>query len=167
MKAFDQPDPPRPLSPGQLARMEWLRRWSRMLDSAFRIPGTELRWGWDPILGLLPGIGDTLTPLFSCFLMLHAFNVGIPKLVQLRMLLNVAIDLVIGIIPVVGDLFDFAWKSNERNLALLERHTYVIRRPGVGDWIFVLAVLGSLAVCSLIPPLVLAWLLRALGRSWV
>ncbi|MDQ3346379.1 MAG: DUF4112 domain-containing protein, partial [Acidobacteriota bacterium] len=95
-----------------------LRRWSVVLDSAFRIPGTSVRFGMDPVLGLVPGMGDVTTPLFSAVLLLQAVRLRIPKVVQLRMLLNAAIDLAIGLVPLVGDLFDFAWKANVRNLAL-------------------------------------------------
>ncbi len=137
------------------------------MDSAFRIPGTRVRWGWDPIVGLIPGVGDALTPIFSCLVIVQAFHLGIPKLVQLRMLLNVAIDLLVGAIPLVGDVFDFAWKSNDMNLALLERHAAEVRQPGLGDWVFVGAVLAVLLMCAVLPMLLLAWFLRVLNRAWI
>ena len=157
----------RQLSARQLARHEWLRRWTRLMDSAFRIPGTSLRWGWDPIVGLLPGIGDAVTPLFSCLLIIHAFNLGIPKLVQARMVVNVVLDWLVGTIPILGDIFDFAWKSNDMNLALVERHRQVVRRPGAGDWIVVVAALAVVLFCAVLPLLLATWFLHALGRSWL
>lgn len=136
-----------------------LRRWSVVLDSAFRIPGTSVRFGMDPVLGLVPGMGDLTTPLFSAVLLLQAVRLRIPKVVQLRMLLNAAIDLAIGLVPLVGDLFDFAWKANVRNLALLERYAQPGARATRADWAFVLVVLGVLALLAIAPLLLIGWLL--------
>jgi hypothetical protein len=136
-----------------------LRRWSVVLDSAFRIPGTNIRFGLDPVLGLIPGMGDVTTPFFSAVLLLQAVRLRIPKIVQLRMLLNAAIDLAIGLVPLLGDLFDFAWRANVRNLALLEHYA----RPGAkatrADWAFVLVILGLLALLAILPLLFIGWLL--------
>lgn len=135
-----------------------LRRWSVLLDSAFRVPGTSLTFGLDPLFGLLPGVGDLVAPIFTGLLLLHAVRLRLPRIVQLRMLMNAAIDFAIGIVPVVGDLFDFGWKANVRNLALLERHARPGARAGVGDWVFVMGVIGVLALAALTPVLLLAWL---------
>jgi len=135
-----------------------LRKWSVLLDSAFRVPGTGLTFGLDPLLGLIPGIGDLTSPLFAALLLFHSVRMRIPRVVQLRMVINAAIDLLIGFVPIVGDLFDFGWKANVLNLALLERHA----RPGSatrGDWIFVVSIVGFLAALAVIPLVVTAWLL--------
>jgi hypothetical protein len=136
-----------------------LRKWSVLLDSAFRVPGTNLTFGLDPILGLIPGLGDLTAPLFAALLLLHAVRLRIPRIVQLRMLINAAIDLAVGVIPFIGDLFDFGWKANVRNLALLERYA----RPGTeasrSDWLFVLGVIAVLVGVAVIPLLFAAWLL--------
>lgn len=138
-----------------------LRKWSVLLDSAFRVPGTGMTFGLDPLLGLIPGLGDLATPLFAALLLVHAVRLRIPRVVQLRMLINAAIDFGVGAIPVVGDLFDFGWKANVRNLDLLERHA----RPGTvasaGDWLFVLLVLVLLFALAAIPIVVAAWLLSS------
>ena len=139
-----------------------LRKWSVLLDSAFRVPGTDLTFGLDPVLGLIPWIGDMTTPLFSAVLLLHAVRMRIPKIVQLRMLMNAAIDFGIGVVPVVGDLFDFGWKANVRNLALLERHAHPGNTAALSDWAFVLIVLGVLALLAITPVLLLSWLLSHL-----
>ncbi len=139
-----------------------LRKWSVLLDSAFRVPGTDLTFGLDPVLGLIPWIGDITTPLFSAVLLLHAVRMRIPKIVQLRMLMNAAIDFGIGVVPVVGDLFDFGWKANVRNLALLERHAHPGNTAALSDWAFVLIVLGVLALLAITPVLLLSWLLSHL-----
>ncbi len=136
-----------------------LRKWSVLLDSAFRVPGTNLTFGLDPILGLVPGLGDLTSPLFAALLLLHAVRMRIPRVVQLRMLINAAIDMVIGIIPVVGDLFDFGWKANVRNLALLERHAHPGSTPTTGDWIFVLSIVGVLFALTVVPVMFAVWLL--------
>jgi hypothetical protein len=136
-----------------------LRRWSVLLDSAFRVPGTNLTFGLDPIIGLIPWIGDVTTPLFAAVLLLHAVRLRIPRIVQLRMLMNAAIDLVIGLVPLVGDLFDFGWKANVRNLALLERHAHPGAKARASDWAFVLAILGGLALVAVTPLLIVGWLL--------
>jgi hypothetical protein len=136
-----------------------LRKWSVLLDSAFRVPGTNMTFGLDPIIGLIPWIGDITTPLFAAVLLLHAVRLRIPRVVQLRMLMNAAIDLVIGLVPVVGDLFDFGWKANVRNLALLERHAHPGAKAAASDWGFVLAVLGGLVLVAVAPLFVVVWLL--------
>ena len=109
-----------------------------MLDSAFVVPGTSLRIGLDPILGLVPGIGDLISPLFTVGILWQARELGIPKVVQLRMIFNVAIDTRGGSrAGRSGDLFDFAWKANDMNMALLERHAHEEHRAAPGDWLFV------------------------------
>src|SRR5688572_12947446 len=125
-------------------RMEKLRTLQRTLDEAFRVPGTPLRFGWDAIIGLIPWAGDLVTALMAGAIVVQAHQMRVPKVVQLRMLLNVGIDLVIGIVPFVGDVADVFWKSNKKNMALLERHA---TRPGPasrGDWLFVSAIIGAI-----------------------
>src|SRR5262245_43289221 len=136
-----------------------LRKWSVLLDSAFRVPGTGITFGLDPLLGLIPGLGDLTSPFFTALLLFHAVRMRIPRVVQLRMVFNAAIDLLIGFIPVVGDLFDFGWKANVHNLALLERHAHPGSRATKGDWIFVLSIVGFLIALAVIPLLLTAWLL--------
>jgi hypothetical protein len=136
-----------------------LRKWSVLLDSAFRVPGTRLTFGLDPIIGLIPGLGDLTTPFFAVVLLLHAVRLRIPKVIQVRMLINAVFDLLLGLVPVVGDFLDFGLKANVRNLALLERYAQPGAKASRGDWIFVLAVIGVLAAAAIVPLLVTAWLL--------
>jgi Domain of unknown function (DUF4112) len=140
-----------------------LRRWSALLDSAFRVPGTSLRFGLDPILGLLPGLGDVITPAFSALLLVHGVRLRVPRVVLVRMLMNAVFDFVLGAVPVIGDLFDIGWKANLRNLALLERHARPGVPPSTGDWIFVFGVIGVLAAVAALPVLLVAWAFS--GRS--
>src|SRR5688572_1490943 len=141
-----------------------IRRVSRLLDSALVVPGTSIRYGLDPILGLIPVLGDFVSPLFAIGVLWQARDLGIPKIVQLRMIFNVAIDTFLGIVPVVGDLFDFAWKANDMNMALLERHAYEEHRGSPGDWAFVLMLILVLIVIAVAPFFLFGWVLSTVGR---
>jgi hypothetical protein len=143
------------------ARLQRLRDWQRLLDTAFRVPGTGIRFGWDPIVGLVPWAGDFLTALFACVLIAQAHQMRVPKIVQLRMLMNVGIDLLVGVVPLVGDVADIFWKANTRNLALIERHAASPRPATAGDWLFVLGVCAAIVLIALIPVAVMYWLLHA------
>jgi hypothetical protein len=143
-------------------RLDLLRRWARIFDSAFRIPGTNIRFGIDPILGLVPGVGDLATPMLSLVMLWHGARLRVPKIVLARMVFNALIDAVMGVIPVAGDVFDFGWKATQWNLALIERHAVEGARPTSGDYLFVTLCSVVLIVAALIPILLLfalgAWL---------
>jgi len=145
----------RSLSPGQQQRITALRHAARLLDSAYQVPGTSYRFGLDPIVGLVPGLGDLISPLFTIALLWQSHDLRLPRIVQLRMLFNVVIDTVIGIVPVAGDLFDFAWKANDMNMALLERHAYEERPAAAGDWAFVVGLTLLLLAVAIVPFVVL------------
>jgi hypothetical protein len=149
----------RTLAPAQVKRLEALRKVARLLDSAFVVPGTSYRIGLDPILGLVPGIGDIVSPLFTIGILWHAYDLGLPRIVQLRMLFNVAIDSLVGVIPFAGDLFDFVWKSNDKNLALLELHASEHHHASASDWIFVLSIVLLLLVVAVAPFLLAGYLI--------
>jgi hypothetical protein len=102
----------------RLARLEAL---ADLLDSRFRVPGTDWRFGIDPLIGLVPGLGDVLTGVFSGWIVLEARRMGTPPGLLVRMAVNVALDVGVGAIPVLGSVFDFAFKANRRNLRLLRR----------------------------------------------
>ena len=142
----------RSLTPAQQTRLTALRRAAELLDSAFVVPGTNYRIGLDPIIGLVPIVGDLASPLFTIGLLWQAYDLSLPKVVQLRMIFNAAIDALVGAIPVAGDLFDFGWKSNEMNLALLERHAYEERHAGVADWLFVVAMIAQSIAALMLDP---------------
>jgi hypothetical protein len=103
-------------------RAAGVRGLARLLDSAVGIPGTNLRFGLDALIGLVPGIGDMAGAALSGYIVLTAARLGAPRPVLLRMVLNVATDTVIGSVPLLGDLFDAGWRSNTRNTALLDKH---------------------------------------------
>jgi len=103
----------------EIDRLETLAYW---LDSRFRVPGTDIRFGLDALAGLIPGIGDGTTALFSIYIVIQARRLGVPFSLRARMAINIAIDLLIGTIPLVGDIFDAGFKANLRNVALLREH---------------------------------------------
>ena len=108
-------------SPGDDPRDD-LDRLAWLLDDLFRIPGTQRRIGLDGLLGLIPGVGDAVTTLLSAVIVARAWQAGVPRRVVAKMLANIAVDGVVGSVPLVGDLFDFGWKANRKNIELLRRH---------------------------------------------
>jgi hypothetical protein len=148
----------------QLARARVI---ARALDTAIRIPGTKIRFGGDALLGLIPGIGDAAGAVFSAYLILLGSKLGLPTSTLVRMVGNVAIDTLVGSVPIVGDVFDVAWKSNMRNLALLEQATGAAsatvqpraRKGAVIAAILALLILLGLSVAAAI------WLVAALWHA--
>lgn len=134
------------------------------MDSAFRVPGTQVRIGLDPILGFfLPGAGDILGALPSLLLMSLAMRHGVPVIVLLRMVLNIALDSAIGAIPFLGDAFDGIFHANELNLALLERHAGTARPVRARDYVVVGFAFLCAAACVIVPVLLLIALVKALA----
>ena len=152
------------LTPAQQQRMAALRHVSRLLDSNYQLPGTPYRFGLDPIIGLVPVVGDLVSPLFTIALLWQSHDLSLPRVVQFRMLFNVAIDTLVGMVPLAGDLFDFAWKANDMNMALLERHAFEERPASPGDWIFVIGLTLLLVLIAAMPFVLAAWLLGAVSR---
>lgn len=140
-------------------RLETLRRLARLFDAAFRIPGTQIHVGLDPLLGLLPGIGDLATPVLTVGILWQAATMRVPRIVLARMVLNAIIDAAVGAIPVIGDAFDFVWTANTWNMALLERHAAPGLRATSSDWAFVICCIAVVVAAALLPLAVLAWLL--------
>lgn len=146
-----------------VADLERLARW---MDSLFAIPGVPLRFGLDSILGLVPGLGDAATSAVSLYILHTASRRGVSRLTMTRMAMNVALDSIVGSIPVAGDLFDVYWKANQRNVELLRRHALASpaeeRRLRTSDWLFfggLAAVLIGLVIGSLTVAILLAtWL---------
>ena len=97
-----------------------LKRLSHKLDEAFTVPGTERKIGIGPIIGLIPGGGDLIGGVLSIYIMYAGIGMGVSRAVIIRMFGNVALEFVIGCIPIIGDLFDATWKSNQRNVKLIE-----------------------------------------------
>lgn len=103
-------------------RVERLEALANVMEGAFKIPGTKIDVGWDAILGLIPGVGDLLAAGVSLWIIREARQLGVSRWVLARMVWNVAVDVGVGAVPVVGDAFDVAWKANRMNVRLLKRH---------------------------------------------
>lgn len=103
----------------RLHRVEWLARW---LDSKWVIPGTGIRIGLDGLLTLIPGIGDTISAVIGMWIVYEAHQMGLPRHLQLRMGLNLFVDWLVGLIPILGDVFDVAFKANIRNANIIRNY---------------------------------------------
>jgi hypothetical protein len=144
------------------ARVERLRRLAVWLDDSIPIPGTGFRIGVESIIGLIPGAGDLAGGAFSLYILLQAARMGVPRSLLARMGWNLVVDVVVGAVPLLGDLFDAGFKANMRNLALLERH---VDRPVASArssrrFVALLVVLVSLCVVGAVAGLV--WLAHLL-----
>jgi hypothetical protein len=145
--------------------VEPLFRWlALIMDNFLRVPGTQFRFGLDPLMGLLPGLGDTGSAMISAMALIAAARRGVPKILLARMSLNILINEAIGIIPLVGDAFSFWFKSNVRNYELLKGHSAGHRRSTRSDWFFVATVLVLLGLILLVSLFVSLWLLAQAAR---
>jgi Domain of unknown function (DUF4112) len=136
------------------------------LDQRFTIPGTSIKIGLDPILGLIPGIGDAVANLAGSAILLIAAQYQVPKIVLLRMGLNVALNAIIGAIPVFGDVLSIWFRSNSKNVQLLERYVSAGGRISpFGNWIFVIAVIGGIILLSIGILIATAWLIQQLWNT--
>jgi hypothetical protein len=136
--------------------LDKLRRMARLFDAQFRVPGTQIRFGIDPLIGLVPGVGDLASPLLTVAILWQAAKLRVPRIVLLRMVLNALIDAGVGALPVVGDLFDFAWRATDWNMALLERHAMPGRPATSADYLFV-TICGLVVVIAALIPILAAW----------
>lgn len=114
--------------PAPSASLERIKKLAWLLDNSIPVPGTRWRIGLDPLLGLIPGLGDLIGAAFSGWILLQAERLGADRATLLRMLWNVVVETVVGAIPLLGDLFDAAWKANAKNVVLLEQH---LAAPGL------------------------------------
>ena len=151
------------LAPAERRRYQRLETLANLLDNAIPIPGTSWRIGLDPLLGLAPGVGDALGAAASAWILIEAVRFGVSRAVLLRMLYNIVIDTVLGTIPGAGDLFDFVWKSDSKNMSLLRRH---LAEPGEAQrasrWLLV-GVLLALALVAVGSVVALVWLVKYLA----
>lgn len=136
-------------TPPKKNKVHRLRRLSHLLDNAILIPGTDYRIGLDPILGLLPGGGDTVAGALGAYIVIEAARMGLPRKVIGEMVGNIVFDSLVGIVPVLGDLFDVTWKANVRNIELLEKHIKITSQNSKSDLIFVVGLTLLLAVIVL------------------
>lgn len=159
----DTPTVPVEIGTVDRGRVEQLHGLARVLDSAFAIPGTRFRFGLDALIGLIPGVGDLIGAGLSAFILVQAARLGVPRSVMLRMGWNVAVETVLGAVPLAGDLFDAAYKANNRNIRLLDRYLATpadTRRAS--RWV-VAGVLGGLLLLVLAVGWAVVSILDALG----
>lgn len=150
MRAGLPTGPPIPrLTKSEGRRLERVERLANLLDNAVLIPGTRFRIGLDPLVGLVPGLGDALGALASCWILIEAARFGVPGALLLRMLYNIAIDTAVGTVPGAGDLFDFVWKSDVKNVRLLRRHLEQPEAVHRASRLLLIAVLALVALLSI------------------
>jgi hypothetical protein len=146
-------------------RTQHLERLAWILDNSIRIPGTNYRIGVDGLIGLIPGLGDIIGALLSSYIVAAASQVGVPGVVLVRMALNIALESIIGAIPVVGDIFDFVWKANKRNVELLNQYA---KKPGsvtASSRLVVLTVITLLTLLLVLLGIIVYWILSAILQA--
>jgi hypothetical protein len=127
----------------QLDQIAWF------LDNAFKVPGVNWRFGAEALIGLIPGAGDIISGAIGLMLLFRAFQFKLPKIVILRMIVNTLLDITVGAIPFLGDVFDFIFKSNSRNMALFREYAEQPAQSTTRHWIFIGAVVGSFGLLLL------------------
>jgi len=131
----------------QADRLRFARFLADLLDRRFTIPGTSIRIGLDPILGFIPGVGDLLANLTGSLILLIAAQLGVPKIALARMGINIGINTILGAVPIFGDIISIWYRSNVRNMELLERYlARQSRRVELTDWMFVIGLIVGLLV---------------------
>ena len=156
-----------PLPETASRRLTALATFAQWLDAGFRVPGTNIRFGLDPLLGLIPGAGDAAGAVLAGWVFVEAIRLGASRATLLRIAGNVALDTVLGAVPLIGDIFDFAWKANLRNVRLLERHLMEPARAQRADRLFIAWVIGGVTAVAVgaltLGGLLTLWLLRRVG----
>jgi hypothetical protein len=137
---------------------------AELLDRRFTIPGTDIRIGLDPLIGLIPGVGDAAANLMGFFIVVVGAQIGLPRIALVRMTANIALNAVIGSIPVLGDLFSVWFRSNIRNIRLLERHAAADRVSTVADWSVVMGLLMAIVLLSIAALAAVIWLVTFLWQ---
>ena len=147
--------------PRQLTSNEHLDYIAGLLDDIFRIPGTQIRFGLDALIGWVPGIGDALAGIASFLIVFAAWRRGVRSITLVRMIANVVLETTMGAIPVAGDVFHVFWKANRRNYQLLIRER---EQPGSNtgrDWMFLGVILFAVIAAAVIPIGIVIWILRS------
>jgi hypothetical protein len=138
---------------------------SHVLDDFIRIPGTSIRFGLDGIVGFIPGIGDLIGGIASCIIIIAAWIRGVSYVTVTRMVANVAIEVVVGSVPILGDMFDIAWRANRRNYALLIGSVEEPRKHTMQSWLFLGGLCLVLIALVLLPMLLLTWVFGSLMHA--
>ncbi len=128
--------------------IQWIERFARLLDSRFIIPGTNIRFGLDPLFSLFPVIGDLLTYIISGALIYTMHTQGASRKVVIKMVMNSTLDAVIGVIPIIGTIFDIFYRSNDRNVKLLREHYFEGKHQGSGNGLLILIVIAGILLVA-------------------
>ena len=144
-----------PIRPVRLERMEEDPKsalLAKLMDTVFVIPGTKIRFGFDALIGLFPGIGDSVGAIISTFIIAQGSRMGVPRIILARMAMHILINTLVGAVPVFGDMFSVFYRSNVKNYELLRRYAGQRRSPRASDWLFVIgfAVLMLAIVAAVI-----------------
>lgn len=165
------PAPPAGLEWQELSRPpidQHLERIALLMDKAVRIPGTDIRFGLDPVIGFFfPVAGDAIGAIVSAYIVLVSVRYGLPKVVIARMVFNIAADFVVGSIPFLGDAADFVWKVNTRNLRLLNKHASRQRGSFWSDWAWVFILLGVLLLLLLGVIALIVYAIKSTGMGLI
>lgn len=154
-----------PEEKGKRKALEPLFKWiAFIMDEVIRVPGTQFRFGLDPLIGLIPGIGDTSSALVSGFALIQAVRLGVPKVLVMRMAMNILLNELIGVIPGLGDAFSFWFKSNARNYEIIKHHRLGTTPPKATDWLFVIGILLLLFVIVCVGIAISFLILGAMAR---
>ena len=150
------------------SRLAWVERWTDLLDTKFAIPGTNIRFGADFLLGLIPGVGDSISLGFSGMLIVNMAKYGASSQLIVRMLLNVLLDTTLGSIPLLGNVFDLFYKANQRNLRLMQEHYEEGKHSGSAVPLLILvAIVLLLAIGAMLwgATLMIGWIWHAFALA--
>lgn len=156
-------------NPREIPDFEFVDRMVSLLDTKYRLPGTKFRFGLDPILGLIPWVGDATTFFIQSILAAYMLKYGASGKVAIKMFLNVLIDTILGSIPIIGQIGDFFYKANVKNVKLLKEHYKDGKHQGSGKGIIIVLLLLMVLFVILIGFLMyklLAWLYQAISNGW-
>ena len=131
---------------------------AHLLDDWFRIPGTSIRFGLDGIIGFIPGVGDAIGGIASCIIIFAAWVRGVSYVTLARMLVNWGIEVLLGMVPVLGNLFDIGWKANRRNYALLTGSLADPQGERRKSWLFFAGLCAVFVAMLVLPVLVFGWI---------
>lgn len=139
---------------------------AKLMDTVFVIPGTKIRFGFDTLIGVFPGVGDSIGAIISTYIIAQASRMGVPRIILVRMAMHILINTLVGAVPILGDIFSVFYRANVKNYELLRRYADHRRAPGAGDWFFVvtLAVLILLVLTGLIVGAI--YLVRKVISMW-
>ena len=145
-------------------RLNRMRKLTKVLDSAIAIPGTKQRFGLDPILGLIPGGGDTVSAALSAYIIIEAALMGLPREALIKMVMNLLLDTAVGTVPVLGDIFDVFSKANVRNMQIVESHIKAPQPKPKADKLFIGLLIVGLIIFALAIGSITVWALNSIGH---